>query len=460
MFTDPSLERQHWGIVGGGMLGMTLARRLAQRGYRVTLLEAAGQLGGLASAWQLGDVVWDRHYHVTLLSDTYLRALLAELDLEKEMQWVETRTGFYTEGKLYSMSNTLEFFRFPPLSWWDKLRLAATIFHASRVQDWKKLERIPATDWLKKWSGKNTYEKIWKPLLRAKLGDKYQQASAAFIWASIARMYAARRTGLKKEMFGYVPGGYARILARFAEELRQEDVQIKLRFFVKRVEAGHRGKVVVETASGHHETFDQVVLTMPAPVVANVCPALSPAEKFKLNNVQYLGIVCPSLLLRRPLTNFYVTNITDSWAPFTGVIEMAALVDRRHFGGNALIYLPKYAAPDDPAFLRSDEEIENKFVPALQRMCPDLRPSEVLCFRVSRARYVFALSTLNYSNTLPPMTTSLPGVHIVNSAHIVNGTLNVNETLQLVERALPLLLAKQSAGHLRPANKYQGALFT
>ncbi len=33
--------REHFGIVGGGLLGLTLALRLVQRGYRVTLLEAA-----------------------------------------------------------------------------------------------------------------------------------------------------------------------------------------------------------------------------------------------------------------------------------------------------------------------------------------------------------------------------------------------------------------------------------
>ena len=37
---------------------------------------------------------------------------------------------------------------------------------------------------------------------------------AAFIWATIARMYAARRSGLKEERFGYVPGGYARVLEK------------------------------------------------------------------------------------------------------------------------------------------------------------------------------------------------------------------------------------------------------
>ncbi len=54
----------------------------------------------MASAWKLGDVTWDRHYHVTLLSDTRLRALLDEIGLEKEMKWVETKTGFFSGGKI------------------------------------------------------------------------------------------------------------------------------------------------------------------------------------------------------------------------------------------------------------------------------------------------------------------------------------------------------------------------
>ena len=38
--------------------------------------------------------------------------MLKELDLEGEMQWVETKTGVYTDGKLYSVSNALEFLQF------------------------------------------------------------------------------------------------------------------------------------------------------------------------------------------------------------------------------------------------------------------------------------------------------------------------------------------------------------
>ena len=128
---------EHWGIVGGGMLGMTLAHRLAQAGRRVSLFEASGEWGGLAGCWQIGGVVWDRHYHVILSSDGHLRRLLAELGLERDIRWVETRTGFYTDGRFYSMSDVPEFLRFPPLSLLNRLRLGATVFYASRVRNWR-----------------------------------------------------------------------------------------------------------------------------------------------------------------------------------------------------------------------------------------------------------------------------------------------------------------------------------
>jgi protoporphyrinogen oxidase len=418
---------------------MTLARLLARGGQTVSLFEVAPEVGGLASAWQIGDVVWDRHYHVTLLSDSALRGLLADLGLERNMRWVETRTGFYTGGKLYSMSNTLEFLRFPPLGIIDKLRLGATIFHASRIKDWRRLEQIPVADWLRRWSGRNTFETIWLPLLRAKLGENYRLTSAAFIWTTIARMYAARRTGLKKEMFGYLPGGYSRILARLVEDLESRDVRIQVGRAVKTVER-REGGVWVTFENGVREAFDKVLVTFPAPHAARICAGLGAEERSRLDSLAYQGVLCASVLLKRPLAGYYVTNITDDWVPFTAVIEMTTLVDREQFGGRTLVYLPKYLAPNDPMFECPDGQIENRFLSALLRMYPHLDRSDVLCTRISRARHVVALPTLNYSSRLPPMTTSIPGVYIVNSAHIVNGTLNVNETIQLANRTCSELL--------------------
>jgi protoporphyrinogen oxidase len=413
---------------------MTLALRLAQRGERVTLFEGSPSLGGLASAWNLGEVVWDRHYHVTLQSDSYLRALLEELGLDSRINWVETRTGFFTNAKLYSMSNTIEFLRFPPLGIVDKMRLGATILYASKLQDWKKLEQISVTEWLRRWSGEHTFDAIWLPLLRAKLGENYKKASAAFIWAIIARMYAARRAGMKKEMFGYVRGGYATVLERLGRALAKAGVTVRLSEPASAVEACSGARVRLTLKSGRTEIVDQAILTMAAPLAAQICKGLNQEEVHRLRGIEYQGIICASVLLKNSLSPYYVTNITESWVPFTAVIEMSALVDSKHFGGNALVYLPKYVPSDSPDFNLSDEDIKEQFVGALACMYPHFRSDEILCFRVSRVRYVLPISTLGYSDRLPPISTSVPGIHIVNSVHIVNGTLNVNETIQLAEK--------------------------
>jgi len=60
--------------------------------------------------------------------------------------------------------------------------------------------------------------------------------------------------------------------------------------------------------------------------------------------------------------------------------------------------------------------------------------TDVLSFKISRVRRVFPIPTLDYSQNLPPVKTSLENVFVVNSAQITNGTLNVNETIQLAEK--------------------------
>ena len=437
------------GIVGGGILGMTLAARLAQRGYRVSMLEASSRSGGLAAPARIGSYQWDRFYHVILQSDTHLRALLDELNLTDRLWWRPTRTGFYLDGRLRSLSSTLEFLTFPALGPVDKVRLASTILYAARLREWRTLESVLASDWLRRWSGPRACERLWRPLLRAKLGDNADVASAAFIWAIIARMYGARRSGMKRETFGHVHGGYATILERFDGLLERLGVESVYGSPVSAVRSEGTG-VRVATPSGERE-FDNVILTIPCSRIAELCEGLTPGERERLRAVRYQGIVCASVLLDRPLADYYITNITEPEIPFTAVIEMTALVDRAHFGGHALVYLPRYLTQGDAFWGRTDAEVEQEFLGGLERMYPAFRRAHVRAFQVSRVREMLAVSTLEYSTRLlPPSPTSLPRVFIVNSAQIANGTLNVNETLALAERKLPELASLLAPGMAAP----------
>ena len=444
---------RHWAVVGGGILGMTVAHRLRGAGYAVTLYDGAKDLGGLASAWQIelpdGDrLTWDRHYHVTLLSDARTRCLLDELGLGDEVRWVETRTGCYADDQLYSVSNTVEFLRFPPLGIVDKLRLGGTIFYGSRIHDGRRMERIDVSTWLRRWSGNRTYERFWLPLLRAKLGEAYREASAGFIWSTIQRLYAARRSGLKKELFGYVRGGYARTLASFTARLEAEGVTLRTGCPVSSVRRTDDGFSVSTPDGDDH--VDRVVVTTAAPLAAALCADLDADERDRLEGVRYQGIVCASLVLRRPLAPYYLTNITDPDTPFTAVVEMTSLIDPAEVGGHTLVYLPKYVAPDDPLFEATDDEVRAAFLPYLQRMHPDLRDEDVLAVRVSRARQVFAVPTIDYSLRVPPVVTSVPGLYLAGSAQLVNATLNVDDTIGLADEALAAI-AVAECGAPEPA---------
>jgi len=428
-------KQNNWAIIGGGMLGMTLAMRLVQQGQKVTIYESGEKAGGLTSAWRMDDIVWDRFYHVILMSDLNTRKILKEIGLENEINWVETKTGFYSDGKLYSMSNLVEFFKFPPINLIDKFRLGLTIFVASRIKDWKAMENILVEEWLTKWSGKNVFSKIWLPLLNAKLGENYRNTSASFIWATIQRMYAARRSGLKKEMFGYVKGGYENINTRFVKYLVDAGVEFKYNSIVTSVSGNSSGQIDVSLKNGSTSKYDKVISTLSSNISAKIAPEISKEESEKHLAIKYLGVICTTILLKKKISPFYVTNITDA-APFTGIIEMTALINSEEINGHNLIYLPKYVNSDDTLFNISDDELSQSFLNDFLKMYPSVNKDDISFCGVSKARNVFSLPTLNYSNNLPGIKTSINNFFIINSAQIINGTLNVNETIQVAETKL------------------------
>src|SRR5213076_2431332 len=105
---------------------------------------------------------------------------------------------------------------------------------------------------------------------------------------------------------------------------------------------------------GKQMAVDRVVLALPGRLAGSLCPELSAAERDRYESCAYRGMVCASVLLKKPLLGLLVTNVLDPAVPFTAVVEMSALVDSSAFAGRSLVYLPRYVGPNDPSFERSD----------------------------------------------------------------------------------------------------------
>lgn len=417
-------------VVGGGMMGLVAAERLVRAGRHVTLFDRETQLGGLCTWYDYGPSVWDKFYHVILPSDRLLIELIREIGLGDEMVWRPSRTGYYRDGRHYSISDNLEFVRFPLLTLTQKVRLAWTILYGSRVADWRPLERMTSEEWLLKHSGRTTYETFWRPLLRAKLGDQFREVSAVFIWSYIKRLFSARDPSVGKEQLGHVRGGYRIIIGRLEERIRSGG-EIRIGTGVDQVQTRGDGGLDL-IVGGDRERFDRVIFTGPVTALQRVCGADLVEVQGNLDRVRYLGVICLVLLTNRPLTPFYVVNIADEDNPFTGVVGMSSVVPESETGGRFITYFPKYLTADNPLFDSSDNVLFELFMPSVRQMFPDLAMDDIVCRHINRARIVQPLQIRDYSRHVPKARTRHPGLFFLNTGHFVNNTVHNNEVVKLV----------------------------
>ncbi len=421
------------GIIGGGMMGLVLAKKLADPAHEITVFERSDQIGGLATYQKYDNFYWDRFYHVILPSDSHLIQFIKEIGLEDQLRWKKTYTGVYVDEQFYSVSNNKEFLLFPPLNMIQKFRLALTILYASRIKDWRKMEKLTVEDWLVKIGGRKTYEKFWKPLLLAKLGEAYRRVSAVFIWTYIKRLFEARDSSAHQEQMGYVSGGYKTVFDQLEELFNQENVTLHKSISVQNIRKNEGGGIIV-THDGGESDFDKVIFTAPV----NVLEKIVHSDLYEVSKpdkqVEYLGVICMVLLTEEPLTPFYVLNIADKTIPFTGVIGLSTLVDTAETSGYHVTYLPKYIISTDPLLRSSDEEIEQSFLAGLEKMYPDFPKEKIKKVYINRAIKVQPVQVLNYSQIVPKTTTKHKDFYVLNTSQFVNDTLNNNSVVRHVNR--------------------------
>jgi protoporphyrinogen oxidase len=420
------------GIIGGGLMGLALAQRLTNANHQVTVFEREPQFGGLATYHDYGKFYWDRFYHVILPSDRELIGFIKDLGLADQLRWRRTLTGFYVDRTFHSLSSGLEFLRFPPLSLLSKIRLAFTILYCSQIRNWRPLEKIPVGKWLRKIGGQATYEKLWKPLLLAKLGNEYERVSAVFIWSYIARMFSARDRSTQKEQLGHVAGGYKTVLNRLEQQIRLGGGDLRIGITVHNIEPRVGGGIQVEHGTTK-EIFDKVIFTSPVDVLRRTASKKLVKLLRDDAGVEYLGVICMVLVTRNPLVPYYIVNIADQRVPFTGIIGMSNLVDTTETGGLHVTFLPKYIHADSPLLLQSDDEIRSVFFEGLRIMFPNWEQCGIESVHINRARRVQPLQVLNYSELVAQVASDHPDFFVLNTSQFTHMTLNNNEVIRAVD---------------------------
>jgi protoporphyrinogen oxidase len=433
-------------IVGGGLMGVSLGYHLAQEGVQVHLYEASAELGGLAGAVTLEDgTAVDRFYHTILSSDVHLRELCTALGLADQLRFRETRMGFYHREQLYSMNNIIEFLRFPPLGWIDRFRLGLTVLYAQLVHDWRRLERINVEEWLLRWSGQRTFENIWRPMLKAKFDGSFENTPATYIWSRLVRVKSTRSGASQKEEAGHLIGGFMTLIRAMAESIVATGGKVHLNSPVQEivVEDGRARGLRVD---GQVQRFHAIVATVQLPLFRQLIPGADARYRGLLSRTEYLGVICPLLVLDRPLSGYWTLNITDDSIPFTGVIETTTYIDPQYVGGHHFVYLPKYTAPGSSWQDASDDEIQRVWLYHLGRIFPDLDQGRIRRFLVHRARYVEPLHGLDATHLIPKVGTPLRGLYLATTAQIYPALTNSESVTRHARQCARQVLQESTAG--------------
>jgi protoporphyrinogen oxidase len=425
------MSRGSVAVIGGGILGLTAAYRLAQAGVDVTVFERSNDLGGLVGAFDFDGNRVDRFYHVILPTDDRIRGLAEELGLGDRFRFRPTGVGFYDDGRLFSMSSIREFLSFPLFPLHDRLRLAYFVSRCQLGFDSEHLDQVPLEQWLRKLCGKRVVERLWKPLLDSKFDGRFEDLPATYIWARTRRM-SKTRDSAGHEIMGWLEGGYETLIGALVERIQALGGEIEAGTPISRI-FGADGAAVGVVVNGELQRFDTVLCTLMPPLARDLLSpdllAVAPTD-----HCRYLGVICVLVRTRRSISPYYTLNITDRRVPLTTIVETTHVVDPDHAGGH-LLYLAKYVDPSHADLQCDPELLTREYLSHARTIFPALTEADVLGTVVQRARAVEPVHTLGGASRIPSMFPA-PGLVLASTGHVYPENVNGQAVIGVAERAV------------------------
>lgn len=437
-------------VIGAGLAGLSAAYDLGRAGVDVTVLEAAPDLGGLASSLQIGGTPIERFYHFICRADSDLIDLVDELGLSDQLHWTPSKTSFFHDGRLYGFSSPLDLLRFSPVPIDQRIRFGLNVTLSRYRREWRTLDGLAARDWLIRQIGRRAYDVIWDPLLRIKFGDAHHTVSAAWIWHRINRIATSRRHLWEKEHLGYLENGSATVIDALAQRLQAlPTVSLRTGSPVERIEAKDQKVSSLVLKNGEELRCRSIISTLALSPFLRLVPNIEESYRSRLESIEYLGTVCGLLSLRESVTDSFWVNVNDSAIPFNGIIEYTNLNTSPRFNGRTMLYVPHYLQTSHPRFSASDEELLDEFCAGISRINPAFDRSWIEECHISRAAHAQAICTVGFTSKVPEHRTPIGGLFLTDSAQFYPEDRTISAAIRLGRTASSHVLAW--IGHDCPA---------
>lgn len=304
-----------------------------------------------------------------------------------------------------------------------KLRYGMHAFWCTRRNSWKDLDKVEATSWIRRWVGEEAFEALWRRLFDYKFYDYASELSGAWIWSRIRRI-GRSRYDLFREKLGYLEGGSGCLLQAMVDAIQSRAGVIRLNSPVEKVRI-ESGSITGIESCGQFESFDQVISTVPLPLVPDLIPDLPDYIRAQFASLKNVAVVCVIAKLNKPVTDNFWLNTNDPQMDIPGLVEYTNL---RPLNSH-IVYVPFYMPGEHSKYSDSDDVFADKVRVYLRKINPSLSAADILDIHVSRYRYAQPVCGPGYLSQIPPASLPIRGLWVADTSHYYPEDRGISESI-------------------------------
>jgi len=421
------MAKPHVVILGAGPAGISAAWRLTKLGYKVTVLERDGAVGGMGRTIKVGDYSVDFGPHTFHIRET-----------GESKEILSTITPFFGENPLTLVRGTRVLLRgkeyvYPleilqVLFGVNPLLSALILFDYSMATIKSFFAPAKKEDSFEEWGvrnlGRTLYDlcfgiysaRVWG-LPTSQISSKQAQRVAKLNLKNII----LRTLGIKADpatyftKYFYPRKGISRLYEGMAAEIEAAGNQILLSSPVTRIErTGDRiSRLVYRTDAGERSIDADVVLsTLPLPtLVGMMSPSLPQSVVDHAARLRYRSLKLIYIALKRPqLTNYHWVYLLDDDYRVNRMSEQKNVSPDMVPPDRTVLCIELSLWKHEPLWTASDEEIYRIALHDLMKMGYGVTEAEVDSYFVTQIETAYPVYELNFEDHLIPV---LEGVHQV-----------------------------------------------
>jgi protoporphyrinogen oxidase len=412
-------------VLGAGPMGLAVAYQLVKDGFQPIVFEADDRVGGMAASFDFGGLEIERYYHFHCTSDVAFEDVLHELGIHDKLKWVRTKMGYWYQGRLQPWGTPFSLLRFRGLSFAAKFRYGLHTFSSIKRNRWKKLDKLDAATWIRRWVGNEAFDVLWKDLFEYKFYHLADNVSAAWIWSRIRRIGRSRYS-IFHEKLGYLEGGSQTLLNAMSEEIIRRGGEIHLKSPVIQVVVDQNVVRGVETKHGTHQ-FEKVISTIPIINLPRIVPGLPDEIKTNIQSLENIGVVCVIVKLKKSLTNYFWLNTNDSEMDIPGLVEFSNLRSL----SNHVVYVPFYLPQTHTNFQDDDLVFQSKVKSYLKKINSNLNDDDFADIKVNRYKYAQPICQPGHMSKLPPVKLPIGGLWAADTSYYYPEDRGISESISL-----------------------------